>query len=91
MNYARPYDSFFYDLSFVRNTFTAPLEKGKKYDFYKNVMRNKTHNYDIPSEFDLKRRNTPQYSFGKGRDVCKKSEFNVVKPAPDVGKKEKII
>ena len=54
-------------------------------------MRNKTHNYDITSEFDLKRRNTPQYSFVKGRDVCKKSEFNVVKPAPDVGKKEKII
>ena len=49
-------------------------------------MRNKTHNYDIPSEFDLKRRNTPQYSFGKGRDVCEKPELNVVKSTPDVVK-----
>ena len=86
MNYAKPYDAFFYDLPSVKDTFTTSLGKGQKYDFYKNVMRNKTHNYyDIPREFDLKRRNTPQYSFGKGRDVCKKPEFNVVKATPGVG------
>ncbi len=86
MNYAKPYDAFFYDLPSVRDTFTTTLGKGQKYDFYKNVMRNKTHKYyDIPREFDLKRRNTPQYSFGKGRDICKKPEFNVVKPTPGVG------
>ena len=49
-------------------------------------MRNKTHRYyDIPREFDLKRKNTPQYSFGKGRDVCKKPEFKVIKETPGVG------
>ena len=86
MNYAKPYDAFFYDLPSVKDKFTTTLGKGKKYDFYKNVMRNKTHNYyDIPREFDLSRKNTPQYSFGKGRDVCKKPEFNVMKPTPGVG------
>ena len=86
MNYAKPWDAFFYDLPSVKDKFTTSLGRGKKYDFYKNIMRGKTHNYyDIPREFDLKRRNTPQYSFGKGRDVCKKPEFNVVKPTPGVG------
>lgn len=86
MNYAKPYDAFFYNLPSVKDNFTTTLGKGKKYDFYKNVMRNKTHNYyDIPREFDLKRRNTPQYSFGKGRDICKKPEFKIEKPTPGVG------
>ena len=49
-------------------------------------MRNKTHNYyDIPIEFDIKRRKTPNILFCKGRDVCKKPEFNVVKATPGVG------
>ena len=86
MNYAKPWDAFFYNLPSVKDNFTTSLGKGKKYDFYKNIMRGKSHNYyDIPREFDLKRRNTPQYSFGKGRDICKKPEFNVAKPTPGVG------
>ena len=85
-DYSKPYDAFFYDLPSVKDKFTTTLGKGKKYDFYKNVMRNKTHQYyDIPREFDLNRKNTPQYSFGYGRDVCKKPEFNVVKATPGVG------
>ena len=81
-----PTTLFFYYLPSVKDTFTTSLGKVKKYDFYKNVMRNKTHNYyDIPREFDLKWRNTPQYSLGKGKDVSKKPEFNVVKATPGVG------
>ena len=86
MNYSKPYDAFFYDLPSVKDKFTTTLGKGKKFDFFKDVMKNKTHcYYDIPREFDIKRRNTPQYSFGKGRDVCKRPEFNVIKATPGVG------
>ena len=86
MNYSKPYDAFFYDLPSVKDKFTTTLGKGQKYDFFKNIMRNKTHKYyDIPREFDLKRRNTPQYSFGKGRDVCKRPELNIAKSTPGVG------
>ena len=85
-NYSKPYDAFFYDLPSVRNTFTTSLGKGNKYDFYKNVLRGKTHKYyDIPREFDLSRKNTPQYSFGKGRDVCKKPELKIDTGTPGVG------
>ena len=49
-------------------------------------MKNKTHDcYDIPREFNLKRRNTPKYSFVKGRDVCKKPELNAVNATSGVG------
>ena len=85
-NYAKPYIAFHYDLPSVRETFTTTFGKGNKLDIFKNVMKGKSHKYyDIPREFDLKRRNTPQYSFGKGRDVCKRPEFNIVKPTPGVG------
>ena len=85
-NYSKPYDAFFYDLPSVRDTFTTSLGKGTKYDFYKNVLRGKTHKYyDIPREFDLSRKNTPQYSFGKGRDVCKKPELKIDTGTPGVG------
>ena len=85
-NYSKPYDAFFYDLPSVRDTFTTSLGKGNKYDFYKNVLRGKTHKYyDIPREFDLSRKNTPQYSFGKGRDVCKKPELKIDTGTPGVG------
>ena len=41
-------------------------------------MKNKTHSfYDIPREFGLKRRNNPHFSFGKGRDICKKPELKI--------------
>jgi hypothetical protein len=70
----------------VRDNFTTSLGKGKKYDFFKNVLRGKTHRYyDIPREFDLSRKNTPQYSFGKGRDICKKPELKIESCTPGVG------
>ena len=86
LNYAKPWDAFFYNLPSMKDKFTTELGRGKKYDFYKNVMKDKSHRYyDIPREFDLKRRNTPQYSFGKGRDICKRPEYKVEKPTPGVG------
>ena len=86
MNYAKPYDAFLYDLPSVKDNFTTSLGRGKKFDFFKNVLRGKTDNYyDIPREFDLSRKNTPQYSFGKGRDVCKKPELEIDTGTPGVG------
>ena len=85
-NYSKPYEAFFYDLPSVRDNFTTTLGKGKKFDFFKHVLRGKTHKYyDIPREFDLWRKNTPQYSFGKGRDVCKKPELEINTSTPGVG------
>ena len=85
-NYAKPYNAFFYDLPSVRDNFTTSLGKGNKYDFFKHVLRGKTHKYyDIPREFDLWRKNSPQYSFGKGRDVCKKPELEINTSTPGVG------
>lgn len=85
-SFKKPYDAFFYELPSVRDRFTTTFGYGHKFDITKNIMRDKTHSYyDVPREFDLKRRNTPQYSFGKGRDICKKPEFKIEKNTPGVG------
>lgn len=82
----KSYDAFHYDLPSVRDTFTTTFGYGKKFDFSKNAMKDKSHlYYDIPREFDIKRRNTPQYSFGKGRDVCKRPGLNLKNYIPGVG------
>ena len=85
-SFAKPYTAFFYDIPEVKERFTTTLGIGNKYDFTKNVMEGKSHSYyNIPREFELNRKNTPQYSFGKGRDICKKPEFEVKKCTPGVG------
>jgi hypothetical protein len=49
-------------------------------------MNGKTHSfYNIPREFDIKRKNSPQYSFGKGRDLCIMPEHKIEKNTPGVG------
>jgi hypothetical protein len=85
-SFKKPYDAFFYNLPSVQDRFTTTFGYGKKFDFTKNVMKDKTHSYyDIPREFEIKRRNTPQYSFGKGRDICKKPELKIETITPGVG------
>ena len=85
-SFAKPYDAFFYDIPTMRDTFTTSFGFGNKYDFFKNIMTGKSHSYyNIPREFELKRRNTPQYSFGKGRDTCKRYEIDNDKKTPGVG------
>ena len=85
-SYKKPYEAFFYNLPSMKDKFTTTFGYGKKFDFTKNVMKNKSHSYyNIPREFDLKRRNTPQYSFGKGRDICKKPELKIESFTPGVG------
>lgn len=85
-SFAKEYDAFFYNLPSVRDRFTTSFGHGVKSDFTKDVMKNKSHSYyDVPREFDLKRKNTPQYSFGFGRDVCKKPEYKVEKITPGPG------
>lgn len=85
-SFKKEYDAFFYNLPSVKDRFTTSFGIGGKSDFTKNVMKDKSHSYyDVPREFDLKRRNTPQYSFGYGRDVCKRPEYAIKKPTPGVG------
>ena len=85
-SFKKPYDAFFYNLPSVQDRFTTTFGYGKKFDFTKNVMKDKSHSYyDIPREFEIKRRNTPQYSFGKGRDICKKPELKIETISPGVG------
>jgi len=52
----------------------------------KNVLRGKTDSYyDKPREFDLKRKNSPQYSLGKGRYLCIIPQFKIKKETSEVG------
>lgn len=69
-------ETLFYNLPTVFNKKgqSAGIGIGTKSDFTKGRMKGKTDNYyDIPREFDVFRKNSPQYSFGYGRDVCKRS------------------
>ena len=85
-SFAKPYDAFFYDIPSMKDRFTTSFGYGNKYDFFKNIMTGKSHSYyNIPREFEIKRRNTPQYSFGKGRDVCKRYEIDNDKKTPGPG------
>ena len=85
-SYKKSYDAFYYNLPSVKDRFTTTFGYGKKYDFFKNTLKGKTDSYyDIPREFDLKRKNTPQYSFGKGRDLCIMPEHKINKDTPGVG------
>lgn len=82
----RPWDALFYNLPSVQDKFTTTFGYGTKLDLYKNAFKGKTHAiYDIPKEFELFRHNTPQYSFGKGRDDCKRPELEIKKNTPGVG------
>lgn len=85
-SYKKPYDAFFYNLPSMKDRFTTTFGYGNKFDFTKNVMRDKSHSYyNVPREFDINRKNTPQYSFGKGRDICKKPELKIGSFTPGVG------
>ena len=84
--YKKPWDAFFYNLPSMKDKFTTTFGYGNKFDFTKNVMKDKSHcYYNVPREFDIKRKNTPQYSFGKGRDICKKPELTIETFTPGVG------
>ena len=85
-SYKKPYDALYYDLPSVKDRFTTTFGYGKKFDFSKNVLKGKTDSYyDIPREFDLRRKNSPQFSFGKGRDLCIMPQFKIKKETPGVG------
>ena len=85
-SHKKPYDAFYYNLPSVKDRFTTTFGYGTKYDFAKNVLKGKTDSYyDIPREFDIKRKNSPQYSFGRGRDLCIMPQFKIDKNTPGVG------
>lgn len=88
-SFKKPYEAFFYNLPSVKDKFATTFGLGKKFDFFKDVLKGKTDSYyDIPREFDLKRKNSPQYSFGKGRDLCIMPDHKIDKETPGVGSYE---
>ena len=88
-SHKKPYDAFYYNLPSVKDRLTTTFGYGTKYDFAKNVLKGKTDSYyDIPREFDIKRKNSPQYSFGRGRDLCIMPQFKIDKNTPGVGSYE---
>jgi hypothetical protein len=66
--------SFFYNLPSVANNRSASIGFGTKTNFVPSINGRSTNIYDIPREFDLNSKNngSPKYSFGLGRDVCRK-------------------
>ncbi len=82
----KPWEALYYNLPTTLANRTTTMGFGQKYDMYKNTFKNRTHNiYDIPREFDLRRHNSPQITFGYGREVCKRPELEVKTPVPGVG------
>ena len=62
----------YYNLPSTKSKRATTLGYGKKSDFTDNLKKGKTDNYyNIPSEFDYKKKSSLQYSMGKGRDICK--------------------
>ena len=62
----------FYNLPSTLEKRKAGFGYGTKSDFTKGAIKGKVDKYyDIPREFEVFRKNTPQYTMGAGREVCK--------------------
>ncbi len=80
--YSKTNENFFYNLPSVFDEKARQQYRkgmgigyGTKSDFTKGINKGKADKfYDIPREFELHRHRSPQYSFGQGRDVCKRPE-----------------
>lgn len=60
-----------YDLPSTLDKRATSLGKGNKSDFTAESRKKTQAIYNIPREFDLKRKNSPQYTFGLGRNECR--------------------
>lgn len=81
-DFSKTNENFFYNLPSIFDEQTRihyrkgmSFGYGTKSDFTKGINKGKSENYyDIPREFEIDRHSTPQYSFGRGRDICKRPE-----------------
>ena len=66
--------SFFYNLPSVANNRSTSIGYGSKCNFIPSTKGRSDNIYNIPREFDLNAKNngSPKYTFGYGRDVCRK-------------------
>lgn len=64
-------DCFYYNLPNVRDKRSTSIGYGVKSDFSKPIPGRSSNIYDVPREFDLNRYNSPQFTFGLGREKCK--------------------
>ena len=67
-----PSKTFLYELPSVKNKRSTTMGYGKKFDFVIKHINKKVPFYDIPSDFNLKRPQTPAYSFGIARQFYDK-------------------
>lgn len=59
--------TFIYELPNVKNRRSTSLGYGKKLDFVIKHINKKAPYYDIPSDFNAKKPNSPAFSFGVAR------------------------
>lgn len=67
-------DTCYYNLPNVLDKRATSIGYGVKSDFSKPIPGRSNNIYNIPREFDLKRYNSPQYTFGLGRENCKTTD-----------------
>ena len=79
-------ETFFYNLPHLKSTRSAAFGYGNRSDFTSILRKGKAQvYYNLPSDFDIRLRRSPQYSMGKGREECKRPINNVDKNDPGPG------
>ena len=81
-------ETLFYNLPSTKSHRFAAFGFGGRSDFTSGLLKNKAQvYYEIPSDFNTRLRNghSPQYSFGKGREDCKRPTNNIDKNDPGPG------
>ena len=76
--------SFFYNLPSVANNRSTSIGYGARNSFIPSRKGKSDNIYNIPREFDLNAKNngSPKYTFGCGRDVCRKPKTKDEKSTP---------
>ena len=81
-------ETLFYNLPSTKSHRFAAFGFGGRSDFTSGLLKNKAQvYYEIPSDFNTRLRNghSPQYTFGKGREDCKRPTNNIDKNDPGPG------
>ncbi len=76
--------SFFYNLPSVANNRSTSIGYGGRNSFIPSRKGKSDNIYNVPREFDLNAKNngSPKYTFGYGRDVCRKPMTKDEKSTP---------
>lgn len=77
--------TFVYELPDLKSNRSTTMGYGKKFDFVIKHINTKTPFYDIPSEFNPKKPQSPAFSFGIARQFydkvfdCYKENYNILR------------